>query len=553
MHLTHLSLRNFRGIRRLELPLDRTTVLLGENSLGKSNLLDALALVLAPDQGDELPALSPDDLHVPADGQPAESLLIGLTFDEPGPDAWDGVVEAALMDRARRREDGSRRLVLEVHGTAAGSRPAATWFLVDEQGRPLDAAPVPGLLAALRRAAPFVLLGGAPYDPRRPSHPPGDDGPPPSRRQRLIADLYRRLTSYSGPPDPAEVDAAVDAVRADLAARAPAPPQAAPWPFVTAPERHPRESHPSAAAAHVAAWLLVGRLLDHLGPRRPPFPIVAIEDAEAHLHPVLLASVWRLLTDIPAQKIVTTNAPELAGAAPLEALRRLTRTADGVDVRRVPPGLLDAEARRRVAYHLRVRRGGALFARAWLLVEGETEFWLLPELARQLGDDLAAEGVAVVEFAQCGVDPLIQVADALAIPWHLLVDGDGTGRGYAAAARRLEGRGSRGQAPPITVLPAEDMEHTLWEAGYEHVYREHAPLQGDKGRRARKPAPGYVISRAVRATSKPFLALAVAEAAADPQGPGVPEPLGAVLHDVVARARAAASPAPSDPATEDPP
>ena len=48
-----------------------------------------------------------------------------------------------------------------------------------------------------------------------------------------------------------------------------------------------RESHPSAAAAHVAAWLLVGRLLDHLGPRRPPFPIVAIEDAEAHLHPVL--------------------------------------------------------------------------------------------------------------------------------------------------------------------------------------------------------------------------------------------------------------------------
>ena len=43
-------------------------------------------------------------------------------------------------------------------------------------------------------------------------------------------------------------------------------------------------------------------------------------------------------------------------------------------------------------------------ARCWLLVEGETEYWLMSELSRVCGYDLASEGVACVEFAQCRIE-----------------------------------------------------------------------------------------------------------------------------------------------------
>ena len=37
--------------------------------------------------------------------------------------------------------------------------------------------------------------------------------------------------------------------------------------------------------------------------------------------------------------------------------------------------------------------------RCWLLVEGETETWVINELARQCGHHFDAEGVKVIEFA----------------------------------------------------------------------------------------------------------------------------------------------------------
>ena len=73
---------------------------------------------------------------------------------------------------------------------------------------------------------------------------------------------------------------------------------------------------------------------------------------------------------------------------------------------------------RKITYHVRLKRDDALFARAWLLVEGETEVWLLPELARMMGCDFASEGIRCVEFAQSGVEPLVKLANDLGIEWH---------------------------------------------------------------------------------------------------------------------------------------
>jgi predicted ATP-dependent endonuclease of OLD family len=46
MRLSKLSIRNFRNFRSVEIPLSGNVVLLGENRVGKSNLLYAIRLIL---------------------------------------------------------------------------------------------------------------------------------------------------------------------------------------------------------------------------------------------------------------------------------------------------------------------------------------------------------------------------------------------------------------------------------------------------------------------------------------------------------------------------
>lgn len=45
MHLERIEIAGFRGIRRLSLTFDEITTLIGENTWGKSSLLDALSVV----------------------------------------------------------------------------------------------------------------------------------------------------------------------------------------------------------------------------------------------------------------------------------------------------------------------------------------------------------------------------------------------------------------------------------------------------------------------------------------------------------------------------
>ncbi len=131
---------------------------------------------------------------------------------------------------------------------------------------------------------------------------------------------------------------------------------------------------------------------------------------------------------LPMQKILTTNSSDLLGAVPLHSIRRLVRKSDRTIATSVSQRSLSRDELRRIGFHIRFHRSGALFARCWLLVEGETEVWLFNELAHQCGYNLAAEGVHIIEFAQSGLKSLIKVARAFGIDWHVVTDGDPAGK-----------------------------------------------------------------------------------------------------------------------------
>ncbi|MGP2494453.1 ATP-dependent nuclease [Mesorhizobium sp. PUT5] len=92
----------------------------------------------------------------------------------------------------------------------------------------------------------------------------------------------------------------------------------------------------------------------------------------------------------------------------------------------------DAELNQLETFARRIR-GEIFFARRWLLVEGQSDYHLVHGIAKGLDYDLDENGVAVIDFQNCGNPEIFAVlARALHYPWLIVVDGDAAGQGYLA-------------------------------------------------------------------------------------------------------------------------
>src|SRR5687767_12009057 len=83
MRISHLSIRNFRNLKEINIPLARGTVVVGENRSGKSNLIHAVRLVLDP-------TLTPRERELER-GDFSDAL-------NPGIEAWDPMREGHVIE-----------------------------------------------------------------------------------------------------------------------------------------------------------------------------------------------------------------------------------------------------------------------------------------------------------------------------------------------------------------------------------------------------------------------------------------------------------------------
>lgn len=223
--------------------------------------------------------------------------------------------------------------------------------------------------------------------------------------------------------------------------------------------------------------LLAGALLMSRGQREIDEysrPILILEDIEGRFHPTLLLNLWAILQLLPIQKIVTTNSAQLLTAVPMSKLRRLCKQYYDVRCYSMRDRAFSEDDARKIAFHIRMNRPSTLFARCWILVEGETEVWVLNEIANALDFNLGCSGVAIVEFAQCGLNPLIKLAKQLGIAYHVLTDGDDAGRHYAQIV--CDFVGSENLPDHLSVMPHVDIEHYLYTSGFADVYQKAAGL-----------------------------------------------------------------------------
>ena len=528
MILEHIDIRGFRGINKLSLPLTHTTLLIGENAWGKSSLLDVMSLLLSPHEPAYI--FTEADFHfTPGDvTDPMRRISVVFHFRDDGSDP-----DAVLSTFWQRDAQGQRRLYYSVSATWRDGGIDTRRRFVDVNAQLLPEQNCADAIDLLLTRYPVLRLRDARFSKRTRNRAPVT-GPHPellAGMETLARDLEQHPQQLSD-----------EVLRQGLKTMQ----QLMQHYFLVQPPGAGSEarSRDPQMRDGVQGW----RALDHLNQliagtdsrsrqlillqmftllieARGDVPLAAgarplllIEDPETRLHPIMLSVAWNLLKLLPLQKIVTTNSAELLSQVPVENVCRLVRQSSRVAAWRIGPEGLSAEESRRIGFHIRVNRPAALFARCWLLVEGETEVWIMNELAQQCGYNFAAEGVKVIEFAQSGLKPLLKFARRMGIAWHVLTDGDQAGNKYASTARtQLQ----PGDPEPrfLTQLPALDMENFLYHQGFQDVYHQmaHLPLNAPMSSRR-------IITKAIHQSSKPELAIAVATSAAE-RGPEAIPPL----------------------------
>ncbi|WP_336700389.1 ATP-dependent endonuclease [Pantoea dispersa] len=529
MILEHIDIHGFRGINRLSLPLTDTNLLIGENAWGKSSLLDALTLLLAP--AAEPYMFTEQDFHFPPGEVEARRHKLQLVFRFRA----QGDEHEALFAPFWQQDDAGRYLRFSTLATRQGSEVKTRWRFIDARGEVLPLAGTDAALAQLRAYYPVLRLRDARFG-RRSRHSDNDT----QRRADTLSALAQEMHSLTRDLVARPQTLSDELLRQGLhtmqqlmahyflvqqrdtgAARVAPELRDGSQGWRSLDQLNQLIAGTESRSRQVILLRMFSLLLQAHGSDALPAgarPLLLVEDPETRLHPIMLSVAWNLLALMPLQKIATTNSGELLSQVALEQICRLVREPDRVAAWRIGPEGLSAEEARRIGFHIRVNRPSALFARCWLLVEGETEVWIINELARQRGYHFAAEGVKVIEFAQSGLKPLLKYARRMGIAWHVLTDGDEAGKKYAATARS-QLQPHEQESDHLTQFPAPDIEHFLYKQGFSDVYHQMAHLPLNVPMNARR-----IITKAIHHSSKPELAIAVAMAAAE-RGPQAIPPL----------------------------
>lgn len=369
MRITRLEIENFRSIRRLVVDLGDTTVFVGPNNAGKTAILDALRIALTRRWGQRGTGFSEYDIHLAddtVDPKASSGVRIELRSEESEPGEWPDTIAADLGDIVQLDPITARRSIVLRTRCAWSDETGAfepSWEFLDARREPLAGRSARRVnLERFWQYLPVFYLGalrdvGDEFSPRSSQFwgrllraleiPPGLE----SRALRVLDLLNRRLLEAD--PRLAEIaetlsgatriaardrDGGLDLRMVPLKT----------WDLLSRAEIILRNEpdlpwlplrHQGQGIQSLSVIFLFQAFVDHL--LRELYepgsePVLALEEPETHLHPQAVRTLWRHVSVLPGQKIVTTHSPYFVQHVPFRDLRLVRLTANGTEVRSLP-------------------------------------------------------------------------------------------------------------------------------------------------------------------------------------------------------------------------
>jgi len=610
MQLREVKIKNYRCLANVTIPIDDTTVLVGENNSGKTALLDALRAALPRTTVGRGTPFEEYDYHlVGANDSPQSSdgIIIELWFREDKTDEWPTPLSQALDNIIQTdpiEDIDSIGLRLSSKFDQISNEMATKWEFLALNGQPLGGRGAsPGNLSKFLSYIRLFYLSSL-----------RDSGNEFSSRSQFWGRILRDLkisekqrqelneelsklneTLLKGDPRLDKVREELEKGQKvlELGGGQKTSIQALPlkpWDLMSKAQvviktsggeiDFPLSCHGQGVQSLAVIFLFQAFIEVLLKPTFEPEtePILALEEPEAHLHPQATRSLATNLNKVKSQKIISTHSPYFIQEIPFTKIRMFRRDgplAKIVYIRRsfsaeLPnkselitfcqnndpkikyhagtstlslfgkmeeseyrdlltfyPGehhihtelkRLKKESQKYLSeedlldldtYAKRIR-GEILFAKAWLLCEGQSEYLLLRYFAELMNTPFDQAGIAVIDFQNNGSPgAFVGLAIAFEIPWLMFCDNDQEGHKFIDQIKK-RGFNDDELTDLAKLLPPEeyDLEMFLVSNGFLSDYIEIlsdrnislSKSKGDEGfeeevaKKLRSDKTGYALS-----------------------------------------------------------
>jgi predicted ATP-dependent endonuclease of OLD family len=160
---------------------------------------------------------------------------------------------------------------------------------------------------------------------------------------------------------------------------------------------------------------------EYLGSNAKIFPIMAIEEPEAHLHPSMQYKFLKFLKDNQKKEVrqifVTTHSPNITAAVDLDdiivfCINKKNEFIAGYPGKVFDNSLEDQKSKAYVSRFLDVTKSDMLFAKGIIFVEGISEQLLLPTLAEKVKEDLIGNHITVINIGGRYFDHFLKMFDS---------------------------------------------------------------------------------------------------------------------------------------------